>query len=58
MAAPKAKIKQVFKVEKLNPQLEETIKRLLHLITVKNKSITDTISVIENIITVKKHGSS
>ena len=29
MAAPMAKIKQVFKVEKLNPQQEETIKSLL-----------------------------
>ena len=32
MAAPMAKIKQIFKVEKLNLQLKETIKSLLHLI--------------------------
>ena len=32
-----AKIKQVFKVEKLNPQQEETIKRLLHLFKLNNK---------------------
>ena len=37
MVAPLAKIKQVFKVEKLNPQQEETIKSLLHLIKEKNK---------------------
>ena len=27
MVAPMAKIKQVFKVEKLNPQQEETVKK-------------------------------
>ena len=37
MAAPMAKIKQVFKVEKLNPQKNETIKSILHLITWNNK---------------------
>ena len=31
MVVPMAKIKQVFKVEKLNPQQEDTIKSLLHL---------------------------
>ena len=35
--APIAKMKQVFKVEKLNPQQEETIKSLkLHLIKLNN----------------------
>ena len=37
MAVPMAKIKQVFIVEKLNPQQEETIKSLLHLIKLNNK---------------------
>ena len=37
IAAPMAKIKQVFKVEKLNPQQEETIKTLFHLIKLNNK---------------------
>ena len=37
MAAPMAKIKQVFKVEKLNSQQEETSKSFLHLIKVKIK---------------------
>ena len=32
-----AKIKQVCNVEKLNPQQEETIKSLLHLIKLNNK---------------------
>ena len=34
--APIAKIKQVSKVEKFNPQQEETIKSLLHLIKLNN----------------------
>ena len=46
-----AKIKQIFKVEKLNQQQEDTIKLLLHLIKLNNKHTT---SVIENIITVNK----
>ena len=60
MAAPTAKIKQVFKVEKLNPQQEENIKSLLHIIKKKKtmNTLSGTISVIEDIITVKKHGSS
>ena len=37
MAAPMAKIKQVFDVKKLNPQQEETIKSLLHLMKLNNK---------------------
>ena len=37
MAAPIAKIKQVFKVEKFNPQQEEIIKSLLHVIKLNNK---------------------
>ena len=57
MAAPMAKLKQIFKVEKLNPQKEESIKSLLHWIKLNNK-YTYWYSVIENIIIVKKHGSS
>ena len=38
MEAPIAKMKQVFEVEKLNPQQDETIKSLkLHLIKLNNK---------------------
>ena len=37
MAALMAKLKQVFKVENLNPQKEETTKSLLHLIKLNNK---------------------
>ena len=37
IAASMAQIKQVFEVEKLNPQQEETIKSLWHLIKLNNK---------------------
>ena len=45
MVAPFAKIKQVFKVEKLIPQQEETIKGLNQI---KQLTLTSTISVIKN----------
>ena len=50
-----AKIKQIFKVKKLNLQYKVSIKSLLHLIKLNNKYTYCYYLFIENIITVKKN---